>query len=399
MNILFLRTDFFGTLNTGGSFSHIGGFLDGLEELGHKVALTASAQTFPPEKYTFYHIPYSRLFTNFPEIPSIAYNRILERALPAIIRTEQPDFIYQRHSEFIHATTNIAHRAGLPLILEANNSEWWWKRNWAHLFFDRILRRSEERQFRAADAIMVVSEVLKQDLVRLFDLDPDKIHVNPNGVDISRFSDSIDSSSFYATLPAELQSRWKGKILCGFVGTFGEWHGVEVLARAVSHAVRRNPSLHFMLIGDGKLRGNVENILASNGVSDSVTLLGTVKHDKVPSYLSLCEILLSPHTENTDGTTFFGSPTKLFEYMGMGKAIVASSVGQIRDIIHDGINGALVEQRDEVALASVICRLADDLEFSRNLGKAARLDAVNTYSWRHNAQRAIDVYHTIKERE
>lgn len=397
MNILFLRTDFFGPLNTGGSFSHIGGFLDGLQELGHTVALTASAQTFPADKYKFYNIPYSSLFTNFPEIPSIAYNRILERTLPDIICAEKPDFIYQRHSEFIHSTTKIAHQTELPLILEANNSEWWWKRNWAHLFFDKILRRSEETQFHNADAIMVVSEVLKQDLVRLFGLDEAKIHVNPNGVDIARFTDSIDSPAFYRSLTAELQDRWNGKTLCGFVGTFGEWHGVEVLARAVSHAVRENPALHFMLIGDGKLRGNVEKILADDGVSDSVTLLGTVKHDSVPSYLSLCEILLSPHTENTDGTTFFGSPTKLFEYMGMGKAIVASSVGQIRDIIHDGINGVLVEQRDERALAEVICRLAGDLEQSRKLGKAARLDAVNTYSWKHNAQRAVDVYHSIKK--
>lgn len=398
MNILFLRTDFFGPLNTGGSFSHISGFLDGLQELGHTVALTASAQAFAPDRYKFYHIPYSPLFTNFPEIPSIAYNKILERRLPSIIKAEKPDFIYQRHSEFIHATTKIARNANLPLILEANNSEWWWKRNWAHLFFDKILRRSEERQFHAADAIMVVSEVLKQDLVRLFNLDQEKIHVNPNGVDIARFSDSIDSPAFFRTLPTELQARWKGKILCGFVGTFGEWHGVEVLARSVIHAVKQNPNIHFMLIGDGKLRSNVEKILAADGVSDSVTLLGTVKHDIVANYLSLCEILLSPHTENTDGTTFFGSPTKLFEYMGMGKAIVASSVGQIADIIHDGINGALVEQRDERELASVICHLTSDLEYCRTLGKAARLDAVNTYSWKHNAQRAVDVYHGIMKR-
>lgn len=398
MKILFVRTDFYGPLKTGGSFSHISGFLDGLQELGHEVALTASAETFEPNRYTFHHIPYPKLFNNFPEIPSIAYNRTLKNALPPIIQAEKPTFIYQRHSEFIHATTTIARKAGLRLILEANNSEWWWKRNWAKLFFDKLLRRSEEVQFQAADAIMVVSDVLKNDLVRLFELDPSKIHVNPNGVDIERFTNTIDAPKFFQTLRPELQSRWRGKILCGFVGTFGEWHGVEVLARSVSHAVRENPALHFMLIGDGKLRGSVEKILADNGVSDFVTLLGTVRHDLVPSYLALCEILLSPHTENTDGTVFFGSPTKLFEYMGMGKAIVASGVGQISDIIRDGTNGVIIRQRDERDLADKICALALDLPKCHTLGAAARRDAENTYSWKHNARRAVEVYENLPKK-
>jgi glycosyltransferase involved in cell wall biosynthesis len=163
----------------------------------------------------------------------------------------------------------------------------------------------------------------------------------------------------------------------------------------VVHAVRENPNIHFMLIGDGKLRGNVEKIIAENNMQNHVTLLGTVTHHLVPSYLSLCQILLSPHTENTDGTLFFGSPTKLFEYMGMGKAIIASAVGQIADIIKDGHNGVLVKQRDPVDLAHAIIRLTQEPELCHILGKNARYDAVTTYSWKHNAQRVINVVQSL----
>jgi glycosyltransferase involved in cell wall biosynthesis len=97
------------------------------------------------------------------------------------------------------------------------------------------------------------------------------------------------------------------------VGTFGEWHGVEVLARAVKPTIERNSRVHFLLIGDGKLRGTVEEILRADSVQEHVTMLGLVPHSLVPKYLSLCEVLLSPHTHNPDGTVFFGSPTKLFE--------------------------------------------------------------------------------------
>lgn len=395
MDAIFLRTDFFGHLNTGGSFSHIAGFLDGMEQLGHTMTLTASAQCYPEGKYPFRLIEYPTLFINFPEIPCLAYNNVLNKKLPHLISELKPDFIYQRHSEFIHSPSAIAKKHNLPFILEANNSEWWWKRNWAKLFFDDILRRCEDVHFHAADAIMVVSDVLKNDLVRLFNLPPDKIHVNPNGVDIDAFTDEIDSEQFFSELPSPLQTRWQGKTLCGFVGTFGEWHGVEVLAQSVIHAVRKNPNIHFVLIGDGKLRGNVEKILHDDGVADHVTLLGTVKHHLVPSYLSLCPILLSPHTENTDGTLFFGSPTKLFEYMGMGKAIIASGVGQIADIIKDGINGIITEQRNPQDLAKKILALADNPTLCKQLGKNARYDAVSTYSWKHNAQRVIDVVNSI----
>ena len=395
MKSIFLRTDFFGHLNTGGSFSHIGGFLDGMIELGHEMTFTASAQCYPSGKYDFRHIPYPFLYKNFPEIPCLAYNNTLQKKLPPLLREIQPDFLYQRHSEFVYSPSNIAKKHSIPFILEANNSEWWWKKNWANLFFDDILRRCEDVHFHAADAIMVVSEVLKQDLVRLFNLPPEKIHVNPNGVDVHTFTDNIDSNAFFASLSAELQQRWEGKTLCGFVGTFGEWHGVEVLAHSVVHAVRENPNIHFMLIGDGKLRGNVEKIIAENNMQNHVTLLGTVTHHLVPSYLSLCQILLSPHTENTDGTLFFGSPTKLFEYMGMGKAIIASAVGQIADIIKDGHNGVLVKQRNPVDLAHAIIRLTQEPELCHILGKNARYDAVTTYSWKHNAQRVINVVQSL----
>ncbi len=390
MNILFIRTDFFGSLRTGGSFSHIAGFLDGLQELGHNVALTASAPCFEPGRYRFFHIPYSPRFQNFPEFPSISYNTILERELPKIIEEFKPDVLYQRHSEYIYATSIIAKKYRLPLLLEANNSEWWWKKNWGFVVFEKLLRRSEEFQFAQADAILVVSDVLKQDLTRLFDLPPEKITVNPNGADIHAFRADISQDEMQKTIPLEYREKWKGKRLCGFVGTFGEWHGVEVLASSVLPAIKKNPDVHFVLIGDGKLRRTVEEIIRRDGVEHHATLTGSVQHTAVPKYLAACEILLSPHTENTDGTAFFGSPTKLFEYMGMGKPIIASGVGQIGKIIRNRENGIIIPQRNPQAIADAIAFVLNDNQLAISLGRAARADAETMYSWKHNAQRALD---------
>jgi glycosyltransferase involved in cell wall biosynthesis len=182
----------------------------------------------------------------------------------------------------------------------------------------------------------------------------------------------------------------QGKIICGFVGTFGAWHGVEVLARAVKPTIQRNPYIHFLIIGEGTLRGEIERILRSDGVEEFVTLTGSVPHTEIPKHLGACEILLSPHVQNTDGTVFFGSPTKLFEYLGMGKAIVASSVGQIGEIMIDGQNCLLMKHRDHEDLAEKILYLVEHPDLRVKLGATARKNAIEMFSWQRNAQNVIN---------
>jgi glycosyltransferase involved in cell wall biosynthesis len=390
VKLLFLRTDFVGAQRVGGSFSHVRGFLRGMRELGVDVVTAASASV-ADESYKFYAIEYNPFYSNLPEVASIAHNQTLKRELPKILDCEKPDVIYQRHSEFVYASSQVAAAYGIPLLLEVNGIETWVKKNWGLLIFKGLLAQSEQVQFQAAKAMFVVSDVLKQELLRQFDLPPEKIHVNPNGVDAEEFSDTIDADAFFQTLPKNLQERWRGKFLCGFVGTFGEWHGVEVLAKAVKPTVERNSRVHFLLIGDGKLRSSVEEILKADGVQEHVTMLGLVPHSLVPKYLSLCEVLLSPHTHNPDGTVFFGSPTKLFEYMGMGKAIIAAGVGQIGEVIHHECNGLLMRERDHFDLAEKIVYLAERPELRGRLGQAARRDAVEKFSWKENARRVLEV--------
>ncbi len=397
MKLLFLRTDFTGAQRVGGSFSHVKGFLRGMRELGVDI-VTAAAVPVADESYKFYPIEYNPFYSNLPEVASIAHNQTLRRELPKILEREKPDAIYQRHSEFVYVSSQIAATYRIPLLLEVNGIETWVKKNWGRLTFEKISLNSEIVQFSQSPALFVVSEVLKKDLILQFNLPSEKIHVNPNGVDVEEFSDTIDAHAFFQTLPKDLQEKWRGKFLCGFVGTFGQWHGVEVLAKAVKPTVEKNPNVHFLLIGDGTLRKVVEEILEADGVRHQATLLGLVPHSLVPKYLALCEVLLSPHTHNPDGTVFFGSPTKLFEYMGMGKAIIAAGVGQIGEVIHHECNGLLMRERDHFDLAEKIVYLAERPELRVRLGQAARRDAVEKFAWKENARRVLEVCEKLLRR-
>jgi len=122
-----------------------------------------------------------------------------------------------------------------------------------------------------------------------------------------------------------------------------------------------------------------------------VTFVGVIKHEQAPAYLNTCVILVSPHEDMADGSPFFGSPTKLFEYMAMGKGIIASRVGQLREILQHKTDAILVEPKDPKDLARGIVCLINDLELRDSLGKAAQEKVLARYTWEQNFLRSVSL--------
>jgi glycosyltransferase involved in cell wall biosynthesis len=171
----------------------------------------------------------------------------------------------------------------------------------------------------------------------------------------------------------------EGRTVVGFVGTFGMWHGAPVLARAARRFLADRPGLRLLFVGDGRDRAECEAILGER--RDAVTFTGLVPQADGPAHLAAMDILVAPHVPNADGTRFFGSPTKLFEYMAMGRAIVASRLEQLGEVLEEGRTAVLVPPGDEATLARAIVGLADDPERRAALGAAARRRALEKHTW------------------
>jgi glycosyltransferase involved in cell wall biosynthesis len=124
-------------------------------------------------------------------------------------------------------------------------------------------------------------------------------------------------------------------------------------------------------------------------------LTGLVPQADGPTYLAACDILASPHVPNPDGSPFFGSPTKLFEYMAMGKGIVASCLEQIGEILQHDQTAWLVKPGDVEALQHGLQQLIEDQTLRLHLGQAARAEVVQKYSWQQHTRRIIE---KLKER-
>jgi glycosyltransferase involved in cell wall biosynthesis len=237
----------------------------------------------------------------------------------------------------------------------------------------------------AAVRIFVVADVERRNLLRA-GIPDEKIVVNPNGVDIEKFRPGVGGLAARRDLGVA-----EDEILAGFVGTFGPWHGVLTLAAAIAE-LPANSKMRFLLVGAGRLRDEVQRIVRAAGREQQVIFAGHVEHERVPALLDACDVLLSPHVPLEDGSEFFGSPTKLFEYMAMAKAIVASRLGQIGEVLVDEETALLTEPGDVPALSNAILRLSTSRELRERLGAAARRAAIAKHTWRHNAQRALDAY-------
>jgi glycosyltransferase involved in cell wall biosynthesis len=334
-------------------------------------------------------VPPDEGFRLSAELPALAYNaRMLPQAVE-LLRTWRADLVYHRHALGCFAAAAAAGRCGLPLVVEFNGSETWIARKWGEgLRHLGLFEEVERRALRAADLVVAVSKPLLAQLGEM-GVPPERVLVNPNGVDPDRFSG--DALAERARWHRERLHLDTNEILVGFVGTFGPWHGAEILAEAaarVENATARR--LRYVFIGDGPRRAATERRLREAGLADRAAFVGLVPQEETPGLLVACDICASPHVPNEDGSAFFGSPTKLFEYMAGGRAIVASRLDQIAEVLEHERNALLVPPSDPAALARGLERLAADAPLRERLGRTARQDAIRKHSWKHHVERILE---------
>ena len=229
-------------------------------------------------------------------------------------------------------------------------------------------RLCERAALHAAARVVVVSEVERKRLVRE-GVDVRRIIVCPNGVDAGRFATGGGEKVRQA-----LHINASDQVI-GFVGTFGPWHGATVLAEAFVRLAPRAPDARLLLVGDGLERPAVETILAAHHVSQRVILAGKVPSSEVPSYLDACDILASPHVPLPADEEFFGSPTKLFEYMAAAQADRSQQAGADRaTVLEDGDTGLLVTPGSVEELNGRSCGFSEIRRCADRIGSGGTRD-------------------------
>ncbi len=402
MKVLYLCTDpgIDVTGRSGGSV-HIRAVLRAFSQLGHQVSLVASTVSSPVSLgrdggIEVHAAPVARPYRALgwcirnaerilgkhrrrnPDVVRLLHNIKFSRVSAATAREFQPDFIYERYSLWGLAGGRLARQLGLPYVLEVNAPLTYEQERRAGLTLPSIARRVERAIWLGAGLVVAVSEELRKDL-EAAGVVPERIQVLPNAVDPTLFRKSVDG--------AALRNKFNldGRFVIGFVGTFKRWHGVDLLLAAFRELHREDSTTHLLMVGEGPLRGQLEQEVARAGLADAVTFAGSVPHEEVPRYIAAMDVAVAP-VPALD--RFYYSPLKIFEYMAVGRPVVAGRIGQVARVITEGVNGLLFEPGDVGSLVQQIRRLQHDSTLRVELGKRASA-ACAMQTWKCNAARLI----------
>jgi glycosyltransferase involved in cell wall biosynthesis len=393
--VLYVRPHVGTPSTVGGSVTHSHEVIRSLRKLGVEVdavttddaiAATAAAEDDPPCRWETVRI--SPLLKAIPA--SAAFGADLALARRKLARARRSDLIYQRHARFSLAGPLLAALARRPLFLEYNGSEAFFGAEWQRTPLLAQLAACEDAVLAAASRVIVVADVERRSLIER-GVEPDRIVVNPNGVDAGRFAVG-GGDAVRRELGLDPSA-----IVAGFVGSFGPWHGAPVLAEAFAEAAGACPELQLLFVGDGLEREATERILEAGRLRPRARFAGRIRPGDVHRYVDACDILVSPHVPLPGGAEFFGSPTKLFEYMAAGKAIVASRLGQIADVLEDGTTAILVAPGEPSELAAGLLQLARRPDLRAELGAGARNAALMHHGWDRNARAIVEAYRSLRE--
>src|SRR5947208_11335686 len=385
MKILYLCNDpGIDVAGKSGAAIHIRSFARALADLGHEVAIVTCGppdgkQALEEELHAVIWSaplsPWNRALAHSlraanlaigrtprrnPDAVRVLHNLTFFKAATRAAKQLNPDFIYERYSLWAVAGLCLAKERSIPLVLEVNAPFAYEQQHYrAGVTCPPLAHWVEGAIWRKARLVMAVSESLQSQL-RRSRVRPELIHVLPNAVNTRLFHTGLDGSLVRQRFNLE------GRFVIGFVGTFKRWHGVDLLLSAFRDVRRTDPSSHLLLVGDGPIRPQLEQEVRNAGLTEAVTFAGALAHEDVPHYLDAMDATVAPYPALDD---FYFSPLKLFEYMAAGRAVVASRVGQVAEVVVDGVTGLLFEPGNLADLASCIRRLRNNAALRKELGE------------------------------
>ena len=318
--------------------------------------------------------------------------RALARRVTEVAADWRPDIIHAHSPALVGlAGLRAARRLKLPFLYEIRA---FWEdaavgngtgREGSAIY--RITHMLETHIVRRADAVAVICEGLRKDLISR-GIAPDKIMVSPNGVDLELFGDPPPPDQ---ALAAELGL--DGADVIGFIGSFYDYEGLDDLIAAMPMLLARRPQAALLLVGGGPMEAALRAQAEASPAAARIRFVGRVPHHEVERYYSLIDILAYPRKSMR--LTDLVTPLKPLEAMAQRRLVAASDVGGHRELIDDGVTGTLFRPDDPAAIAGSLIALLDDrVHWERRRG-IARAFVERERNWRVNVARYQPVYERL----
>jgi len=371
-----------------GQAVHIEEMIDALRAQGHEVRVVApqvsQGGSGMGAQVGWAHRLKAALPQAAYELLELAYNAVAYLALARAAREFRPDALYERHNLYLVAGVWLKRRLKLPMLLEINSPLADEREKFGGLALPRLARWTERVAWCGADRVLPVTQVLAGIVQGQSGLPADRFVVIPNGINEAHFAHAPPLSA------AKAAQGLGDQLVLGFTGFVRDWHGVDRVIRWMATPTAPANAV-LLVVGDGPARAELEAQARVLGVAARVRFTGVVPREQVPALVAAFDIALQP------AVTPYASPLKLFEYLALGKAIVAPRVPNIMEVLQHDRNALLFEADDEAGFARTLTLLAGDPALRDRLAAAARATIREmNLTWAGNAQRVTSLIHALR---
>lgn len=372
-----------------GQYVHVEEMIEALKGLGHEIVVVAPAAMKKVEfgadagmvRWMKRHLPKWMY-----ELLELSYAVLAYMQLRRAVRKHHPDCLYERYNLFLPSGVWLKRRYGLPMLLEVNAPLYQERARYDGISLTRIARWAERYAWRGADYVLPVTRVLG-DMIAAEGVSESHIRVIPNGINPERFGSAPETGAAKRALGLQ------ENLVLGFTGFVRDWHGldgiIDLIALDDVHCAR-----YLLVVGDGPARPSLEARARHLGIADRVIFTGIIGRNEVVRYVAAFDVALQP------AVVAYASPLKLFEYLMLGRAIVAPAQPNIMEILSDGKNAVLFEPELPGALAAAIERVSLDAELRLHIAEGARA-TINEQglTWHHNAERVSQLFNELLAKE
>jgi glycosyltransferase involved in cell wall biosynthesis len=372
-----------------GQAVHIEEIVTALRDLGHEVLVVGPGTTeraeFGSDSGAIATL--KRLLPrSLYELLELAYGCIAFLRLWRVYRHHRPDVLYERYNLYLLAGVWLKRLTGMPMLLEVNSPLVHERSRFGGLANQRLASWIERLTWRSADRALPVTNVLAG-FLRNAGVAEERITVMQNGVGKEFLSDAAQGVAIRQRFGLD------DAVVLGFTGFVREWHGLERVIELIADSDPRL-KLHFLIVGDGPAIPELQRLAASRGLDRRVIFAGLVPRRDIVAYVAAFDVALQPQVVS------YASPLKLFEYMALGRAIVAPSTPNICEVLSDR-DAMLFDPADPTAFRRAVEQLCQDAGLRARLGKAAR-EAIDRQglTWATNARRIVALFdHLIENRQ
>jgi PEP-CTERM/exosortase A-associated glycosyltransferase len=318
----------------------------------------------------------------------LAVVRLLRRRVLALLGNERYDILHA-HSPALcgFAAAQAARACGVPFVYEIRS---FWEdgavdqnRDTQNSVRYRLGRGLETHVVRRADAVVGIAQSILEDLKER-GIPSEKLFHVPNGVDVGRFVPGPRDVVLARELGVDRTP------VLGFLGTLFPWEGVSWLVRAAVELKRRGQQFKLLIVGDGADAPELKKAIWDLDAAEYVNYLGRVPHDQVERYYSVMDVLVYPRRSMR--LTELVTPLKPLEAMALGKAVLGSSVGGLKELIEPEVTGLLFAPEDFNEFCGQASRLLQTESLRRSLGERARQKMSAEKDWKQLAGRYEAVY-------